>query len=99
MSDALRFEWDEVKATRNQQKHRVSFKEAASIFYDDYARLVADPDHSSAEDRFLLLGMSSRLRVLLVCHCYRESESVIRLISARRANRDEQESHRRRRKR
>ena len=86
---ALRFEWDPRKAVANLQKHGVSFAEAETAFYDDYAAITADPDHSDAEERFLLLGMSSALRVLLVVHCVREAGSVIRLISARKATRSE----------
>jgi hypothetical protein len=63
------------------------------VFYDENAREYADPDHSASEERFILLGISSRLRVLVVCHCYRESESVIRIISARRAQRNEEETY------
>jgi uncharacterized DUF497 family protein len=86
----IRFEWDEKKARQNAKKHRVSFEEAQSVFADTYARLIPDPDHSDDEDRFVLLGMSERLQVLVVCHCYRENDSVIRLISARKATRHEQ---------
>ena len=73
------------KEPREPKKHGVSFEEARSAFFDDNARLMDDPDHSSNEDRFLLLGMSVRLRLLLVCHCYRENEEQIRIISARKA--------------
>ena len=82
---SIRFEWDPRKAAANVQKHGVSFAEAETAFYDDYAAILEDPDHSSDEERFLLLGMSSALRVLLVVHCVREAGSVIRLVSARRA--------------
>ena len=85
----MRIVWDEKKAEANLRKHRVSFEEARSVFYDDYAQLISDPDHSSREERFVLLGRSAMLRVLVVCHCYREDGSVIRLISARRATRQE----------
>ena len=87
----LRFVWDEQKDRANRRKHGISFTEARSVFYDENAREYADPDHSATEERFILLGMSSRLRVLVVCHCYRESESIIRIISARRARRSEEE--------
>ncbi|MBL7223611.1 MAG: BrnT family toxin [Candidatus Brocadiae bacterium] len=80
-----RFSWDDAKNAANQKKHGVSFEEARTVFYDPKARQFYDDEHSAWEDRFLMLGMSSRLRVLLVCHCYRESEAVIRIISARRA--------------
>lgn len=81
----LRFEWDRAKASANFAKHGVSFAEAKTAFADDQALLLDDPDHSGAEDRFVLLGMSAWLRLLVVVHVYRESDSVIRLISARRA--------------
>ena len=85
----IRFEWDEKKARQNAKKHRVSFEEAQSVFADIYARLIPDPDHSDDEERFILLGMSDKLSTLVVCHCYRQQDSVIRLISARLANRHE----------
>jgi uncharacterized DUF497 family protein len=85
----LRFEWDEKKNASNQRKHGVSFEEAKSVFTDEFARLIADPDHSNQEDRFILMGVSARLRVLVVCHSYREGETI-RIISARKANRPEQ---------
>jgi uncharacterized DUF497 family protein len=84
MSDLL-FEWDPDKDKENQEKHEVTFDEAKTVFFDDFARLIDDPEHSEEEDRFILMGMSIRLNVLLVCHCYREEDSVIRIISARRA--------------
>ncbi len=88
--DPIRFDWDAAKAAANLRKHGVSFAEAETAFYDDYAKVLPDPDHSSdEEDRFLLLGLSSALRVLIVVHCLREAGSVIRLISARRATRTE----------
>ena len=87
--DDLRFVWDQRKAKENARKHGVTFEEARTVFLDDYAVLIVDPDHSDVEDRFLLLGVSSRLRILVVCHCHREAESVIRLISARKADRSE----------
>ena len=92
----LRFDWDQAKYAANRRKHGVSFEEAATIFYDENALLIADPDHSEQEDRFLLLGLSLRLRTLVVCHCYREAEDMVRIISARRANRSEQVEYNRR---
>ena len=86
----LRFVWDERKDRANLKKHGVSFAEAQTVFYDENAREYPDPDHSADEQRFILLGMSLRLRVLVVCHCYRESESVIRIVSARKANTSEE---------
>jgi uncharacterized DUF497 family protein len=85
----LTFVWDERKNGANQRKHGISFEEARTAFYDENAKEYFDPDHSAEEDRFILLGMSSHLRVLVVCHCYRESEFVIRIISARRADKIE----------
>ena len=92
----LRFDWDPDKAGENLRRHRVSFEEAQTAFLDEEALVIGDPDHSESEDRFILLGLSAGLRVLFVCHCLREGGSVIRLISARRANRHEQEQYRER---
>lgn len=86
---SLSFEWDPAKATLNLRKHGVSFEEAVSVFSDERARLIDDPDHSAEEDRFILLGLSTNLRVLVIVHCYRSSGSLIRVISARKATRDE----------
>ena len=91
----LSFEWDKSKATVNLKKHGVSFEEAKSAFSDEQAKLIADPDHSEDEDRFILLGYSSRMRLLVVCHCYRTDKNIIRLISARKASRHEAASYRR----
>lgn len=85
----IRFEWDKAKAAANLKKHGVSFEEAQSVFYDEYAVQFFDDDHSSKEERFLLLGMSTGARLLLVCHCERESGNVIRIISARKATKRE----------
>jgi len=85
----LRFVWDPAKARGKLAKHGVSFDEAVTAFHDENAKVFTDPDHSRAEDRFILLGMSFRLRVLVVCHCYRESETVDRIISARKADGEE----------
>jgi hypothetical protein len=93
MEQLLRFEWDPAKAAENQEKHGVAFEEAASAFYDDQGALMDDPDHSDTEDRLLLLGMSRQIRVLVVCHCYREEDTVIRIISARKATRREQQAY------
>jgi len=89
----LHFEWDESKAKANIKKHGVSFDEAKTVFYDERARLIADPDHSEDEERFILLGYSSGLKLLVVCHCYRIDESSIRIISARKATRTEVDSY------
>jgi uncharacterized DUF497 family protein len=90
----LIFEWDERKNSANRQKHGVSFEEARSAFLDENARVVPDSEHSEEEDRFILLGLSTSLRVLVVCHCYREEESTVRIISARKADREEQRQYR-----
>ncbi len=82
----LRFEWDAAKSRQNKRKHGVSFEEARSVFLDERAIRYFDPDHSQEEDRFIMLGMSFVLRVLVVCHCYRAGDAVIRIISARRAD-------------
>jgi uncharacterized DUF497 family protein len=82
----LRFDWDPKKAAANQKKHGVSFDEARTVFFDERAKLIDDPDHSEFEDRFVLLGLSGTLRGILVCHCYREEGNVIRIISARKAS-------------
>lgn len=87
----LRFEWDPDKAAENKRKHGVSFEEAESIFADEFALLIDDPEHSSEEDRFLLLGLSIKLRTLVVAHCYRKNNVVIRIISARKATRKERD--------
>jgi len=86
----IRFEWDERKDRENKRKHGVSFEEAQSVFLDEHALRFYDPDHSADEDRFLMLGMSYQLRVLVVCHCFRADDDVIRIISARKANRTEE---------
>lgn len=81
----IEFEWDSSKAKANLKKHGVSFEEARSVFYDEYARQFFDQEHAEAEDRFIMLGLSDRSRILLVCHCERSQGHVIRLISARKA--------------
>jgi uncharacterized DUF497 family protein len=85
----LTFEWDPRKAKSNTLKHRVTFAEAETVFYDENAIEYPDPDHSLTEDRFIILGVSAGLRVLVVCYCYQQSESVIRIISARKATKKE----------
>jgi hypothetical protein len=85
----LRFSWDPQKEKSNAHKHGVTFEEAKTVFYDDIAVEFYDDEHSDWEDRFLLLGVSSRLRLLLVCHCYREIDLIIRIISARKATESE----------
>lgn len=85
----LRFEWDSKRASENRRKHGVSFEEAVSVFADELAILIADPDHSASEQRHVLLGLSAKVRVLVVTHCYRKADEVVRLISARKATRKE----------
>lgn len=87
--ESLRFTWHAPKAAANQRKHGVTFEEAQTVFSDDAALLLDDPDHSAEEDRFLLLGLSAALRLLVVVHCYRADDGVIHLISARKATRSE----------
>jgi uncharacterized DUF497 family protein len=93
MTDLV-FEWDEGKSRANRRKHGISFEEARSAFLDENARVIPDPEHSDEENRFVLLGLSAAVRILVVCHCYREDESVIRIISARKADREEQHQYR-----
>jgi len=83
------FKWDENKNRKNKREHGVSFEEAQTVFLDENAIRFFDPDHSEAEDRFIMLGVSFKLRVLVVCHCYRENDEVIRLISAGKADKEE----------
>lgn len=90
--DSLNFEWDEKKNASNQKKHGVSFDEAQTVFADELGRLIPDPDHSRGEERFILLGMSSRLRLLTVCHCERSSDTI-RIISARKADKFERKQY------
>jgi len=92
MSDVA-FEWNSRKASENKRKHGVSFEEAKTAFLDENARLIPDPEHSDEEDRFVLMGLSVQLRLLLVCHCYRENDNVIRIISARKAERSERRQY------
>ena len=89
----LIFEWDKEKEKANVKKHSISFEEARTTFYDENAIQFFDPDHSEDEDRFILLGFSNQFRLLVVCHCYREEEEVIRLISARKATKSEQKMY------
>jgi len=91
--DLLRFEWDAQKGVANFKKHGVAFEEAKSVFYVERARLIEDPDHSQGEDSYVLIGLSARFRILVVCHCYRGSRGMIRIISARRATGREASSY------
>ena len=94
----LRFEWDRRKEKANEKKHGISFDEARTVFYDENAIQFFDPDHSDDVDRFILLGISFKLRVLVVCHCFRESDTVMRIISARKADDNEENEYWRYRK-
>lgn len=87
--DMIDFEWDENKNTINKRKHHISFEEAQTVFFDDEALVIDDPEHSEREERFIILGMSARAHLLVVCHCYRQSETVVRIISARKATKNE----------
>ncbi|MFZ3116212.1 MAG: BrnT family toxin [Syntrophales bacterium] len=89
----ISFEWDQVKNSLNKKKHGISFEEGQTVFVDENALLLHDPDHSHEEDRFILLGLSSNLRILVVCHCYRKNDKVIRIISARKATHSEQKQY------
>ena len=91
--NGLTFSWDDRKERENRRKHGVSFEEAATAFADERARLRRDPEHSRAEDRFILLGFSVKLRLLVVVHAYRKGEGEIRIISARKATRNEREQY------
>ncbi len=87
--NGINFEWDENKDRINRRKHQVSFAEAQTVFYDSAALVIDDPEHSQEEERFIILGLSNRANLLVVCHCARASETVIRIISARKATKTE----------
>jgi uncharacterized protein len=91
--DFLNFVWDENKNRKNIISHVVSFEEAKTVFFDPNAKVIYDPDHSKDEDRFIILGLSKLLNILVVCHCYRESEKTIRIISARKATPKERKQY------
>jgi uncharacterized protein len=90
----ISFEWDQTKAKSNEAKHGVSFGEAKTVFFDEYALVIPDPDHSKTEERFVIMGMSALSRVLVVVHCFRSNNNVIRIISARRAGTKEKQPYR-----
>lgn len=92
----LRFEWDREKNKENRRKHGVTFEEAETVFADDHGLFMADPDHSNDEERFVLLGLSLGLRALVVCHCYRMADDVVRIFSARKADASERGLYNRR---
>jgi len=85
----MRIIWDENKNQENIKKHHVSFEEAETVFYDPNGKLIDDPDHSDNEDRFIILGLSKMLKLLVVCHCYKENDETIRIITARKATKKE----------
>ena len=85
----MKFVWDENKNQLNIKDHKVSFQEAETVFYDPNAKIIHDPEHSSEENRFIILGLSKLLKLLVVCHCYREDDEIIRIISARKATKNE----------
>ena len=89
----IRFEWDENKNRINQSKHKISFEEAKTVFYDMEAIVIDDPEHSEEEERFIILGLSEKTKLLVVCHCYRETETIIRIISARKATKTESKQY------
>ena len=89
----MKITWDENKNQENIKKHKISFEEAQTVFYDPRGKLIADPDHSDEEDRFIILGLSKMLHLLVVCHCYKENEETIRIISARKATKSESKSY------
>lgn len=91
--NGIQFEWDEAKSRANKRKHGVSFDEAQTVFLDENAIRYFDPDHSDDEDRFIMLGMSFKMRVLVVCHCFQINDSIIRIISARKANQSEADEY------
>ncbi len=91
----IHFEWNKKKDEANLKKHRISFEEAKSVFYDQNAIEFFDEEHSHDEQRFLLLGFSDKLRLLIICHCFRKSDSRIRIISARKATKNESKYYRR----
>ena len=87
--DSINFVWDEEKNKVNIKSHKISFQEAKTVFFDPNAKVIHDPDHSIEEDRFIILGLSKTLNILVVCHCYREKEEIIRIFSARKATKTE----------
>lgn len=85
----MQFVWDKIKNLENIKKHNISFEEAKTVFFDDNARLIPDPEHSISEERFIILGLTIKLRFLIVVHTYKENDNVIRIISARKATKSE----------
>ena len=91
--ETIKFEWDPNKNETNKKKHGLSFETAKEVFYDEFAILFDDPDHSDDEERFLIIGETKAEQICIVSHCYRDHENVIRIISARRATRTEQRTY------
>ena len=91
----LKFEWDKNKAQSNLEKHGVSFEEAMTVFYDERALEFFDKNNSEWEDRFLMLGLTTEFKLLLICHCYRDDDNIIRIISARKATKNEAKNYKR----
>jgi len=89
----ITFSWDDNKANSNLKKHKISFEEAKTVFDDENARLILDSEHSQDEERFILLGLSYKLKVLTVVHCYKDSEENIRIISARKSTKNEEKQY------
>lgn len=89
----LKFEWDDNKNQTNIKKHGISFEEASSVFYDEEALIINDESHSEAEERFVMIGYSYKFNLLVVCHCYRQNEEIIRIISARKATKNERKEY------
>jgi uncharacterized protein len=89
----IKFEWDAAKAASNNKKHKISFDEAKTVFFDESAIVIHDPEHSEDEERFIILGISAIARILVVCHCFRQNDSVIRIISARKATKKESKQY------
>ena len=85
--------WDEKKNQTNIREHRISFQEAETVFFDPNAKIIHDPDHSIEEDRFIILGISKLLKLLVVCHCYKEDDEIIRIITARKATKKEKNEY------
>jgi uncharacterized DUF497 family protein len=91
--NGMKFIWDEDKNEKNIKSHNISFEEAKTVFYDPNAKIIYDPDHSKEEERFIILGLSKALNLLIVCHCYKEKEEQIRIFSARKATKNEKKQY------
>ena len=91
--ESLKFTWDKEKNRKNISSHKISFEEAKTVFFDPNAKVIYDPDHSIDEERFLILGLSVSLNILVVCHCYKENDNLIRIISARQATPSERKQY------